>query len=97
MNSLSLYYNLLSKVGKLPEEIILRILFDFGGVRHPIVNILLNTTKNYEYELLQNLPFSKSIYKFYLNRERYIDLFNIDIINYTNNKQKNYYKNQFNS
>jgi hypothetical protein len=87
MNPLSLYWHLLTIFGKLPEELILKILFQYGGLRHPNVNLLLESTKNEEFEALQKLPFSNSIYKFYLNKEKYNNLFDIDIIHYINNKQ----------
>ena len=92
MTTLSLCWHLLSIVGNLPEELIVKILYQYSGLRHPIVNILLDTTKVNEYEALQKLPFSKSIYKFYLNQEKYSTLFEIDIINYINNKQCHYFR-----
>ena len=63
MNTLSLCWHLLSIVGGLPEEMIVKILYQYSGLRHPIVNILLKSTKVDEYETLRGLPFSKSIYK----------------------------------
>lgn len=92
MNTLSLCWHLLSIIGNLPEELIIKILYQYSGLRHPIVNILLEHTKINEYEKLQTLPFSKSIYKFYINQELYNSLFNIDIINYINNKQCSYFR-----
>ena len=92
MNTCSLYWNLLRFVGKLPDELIIKILYEFHGLKHPIVSILLNSTKVTEYEDLQKLPFSKSIYKFYLNKEKYSNLFAIDIISYINNKQCYYFR-----
>ena len=92
MNTLSLCWHLLSIVGGLPEELIVKILYQYSGLRHPIVNMLLNSTKVDEYEKLQKLPFSKSIYKFYLNQEKYRNLFEIDIINFINNKQCSYFR-----
>ena len=94
MTTLSLCWDLLSNVGNLPNELISKILYEYGGLRHPVVNILLESTKNDEYEILQKLPISNSIYKFYLNKDYYGTLFNIDIISYLNNKQCNYYKNK---
>jgi hypothetical protein len=92
MSTLSLCWNLLNVVGGLPDEVILKILYEFHGFRHPIVNILLNSTKVKEYEDLQKIPFSRYIYKFYLNKEKYSNLFGIDIINYLNNKQSSYFR-----
>ena len=92
MNTLSLCWHLLTIVGGLPEELIIKILYQYSGLRHPIVNILLHSTKINEYEELQKLPFSKSIYKFYLKQDKYSSLFNIDIIDYINNKQCFYFK-----
>ena len=93
MNSLSLLWHSLSIVGNLPNELILKILYQHGGYRHPIVNILLNSTKNEEYEKLNKLSLGKSIYRFYLNKEKYTELFDINIINFSNNKQKDYHRN----
>jgi len=92
MNTLSLCWYLLSNISGLPDELIVKILYQYSGLRHPIVNILLDHTKINYYEELQKLPFSKSIYKFYLNQEKYSNLFNIDIINYINNKQCFYFR-----
>ena len=92
MTTLSLCWDLLSNVGNIPDELIVKILYQYSGLRHPIVNILLGATKVDEYEDLQKLPFSKSIYKFYLNQEKYRSLFGIDIINYINNKQCHYFR-----
>jgi hypothetical protein len=92
MNPLSLSWHLLSINGNLPEELIVKILFQYSGLRHPVVNMLLKSTKNEEYENLQKLPFSKSIYKFYLNREKHRQLFGIEIMCFYNNKQCLYYK-----
>ena len=66
MNPLFLPWCLLTIVGNLPEELIVKILYQYSGLRHPIVNMLLNSTKVVEYELLQKLPFSKFIYKIYV-------------------------------
>jgi hypothetical protein len=92
MNTLSLCWHLLSIVGGLPEELIVKILFHYSGLRHPIVNMLLKSTKVKEYETLRKLPFSKSIYRFYLNKEKYSNLFGIDIITFLNNNQRSYFQ-----
>ena len=92
MNPLSLCWHLLSIVGNLPEELIIKILYNYGGLRHPNVSILLKSTENEAYEALQNLPISNSIYKFYLNKDKYSALFDIDIISYLNNKQTSYFR-----
>ena len=92
MNTVSLCWNVLRYIGGLPDELIVKILYEFHGLKHPIVSILLNSTKVKVYEDLQKLPFSKSIYKFYLNKEIYRNLFGLDIINYMNNKQSFYFR-----
>ena len=92
MNTCSLCWHLLTLVGHLPEELIIKILFHFGGLRHPNVSLLLHATRDDNCEIMQTLPFSQSIYKFYLNKQKYNTLFGIDIVNYTNNKQYQYYK-----
>ena len=92
MKTCKLCWSILTIKGNLPEELIVKILFHFGGLRHPIAYMLFNSTKVKEFEDLQKLPFSKSIYKFYLNEEKYSNLFNMDIITYINNKQYSYFK-----
>jgi hypothetical protein len=92
MNTLSLCWHLLIIVGQLPEELIVKILYHYSGLKHPIANILLEHTKVDRFEELQKLPFSSSIYKFYLNQEKYKSLFSIDIVNYINNKQCSYFR-----
>ena len=92
MNTLSLSWHLLTIVGQLPEELIVKILYQFGGLRHPVVNMLLEHTKVDRFEELQKLPFSRGIYKFYLNQEKYTALFRLDIVNYINNKQCDYFR-----
>ena len=67
-------------------------MYHYGGLRHPNVSMLLESTKNEEYEALQKLPISNSIYKFYLNKDKYSALFDIDIISYLNNKQTSYFR-----
>ena len=91
-HTLSLCWHLLTIVGQLPEELIVKILYQYSGLRHPLVNMLLEHTNVYRFEELQKLPFSSSIYKFYLNQEKYRALFGIDIITYINNKQYNYFR-----
>ena len=91
-NTLSLCWDLLAIVGQLPDELIVKILYQYSGLRHPIANMLLEHTKIDSFEALQKLPFSRSIYKFYLNREKYSALFGLNIINYINNKQYNYFR-----
>ena len=39
-------YNFLSEVACLPDEIIYKILFQYGGYTHPIVLDLLDNTRN---------------------------------------------------
>ena len=90
-NIIQLVWNLLSFNANLPDELIVKILYQYSGLRHPIVNMLLNSTKVVEYELLQKLPFSKFIYKIYINHTKYNNGFNIEIINYIN-KHKIYFK-----
>ena len=92
MNPLRLTWTILSIKANLPSELIIKILFNFGGIRHPIANLLLEETKIETYESLQKLSISKSIYKFYLNQEKYKQLFNIDFISFINNKQCSYFR-----
>lgn len=91
-HTLSLCWHLLTIVGQLPEELIVKILYQYSGLRHPLVNMLHEHTKIDRFEELQKLPFSKGIYKFYLNKEKYNALFGIDIIIYINNKQHSYFR-----
>jgi hypothetical protein len=89
-HTLSLCWDLLTNVGQLPDELIVKILYQYSGLRHPIVNMLLEHTKVDRFEELQKLPFSRGIYRFYLNQEKYRALFGINIVNYINNKQCDY-------
>ena len=58
-------WNLLSSVGCLPDEIILKIVYEFNGLQHPVVKLLFNETKVDEWERLRKLPFSRSIQTHY--------------------------------
>tara|TARA_B110000285_G_C14763943_1_gene440832 strand:+ start:23 stop:655 length:633 start_codon:yes stop_codon:yes gene_type:complete len=62
---ISTSWNLLSTIGDLPDEIILKILYEFNGLQHPIVKLLFNETKVDEWERLRKLPFSRSIQNHY--------------------------------
>jgi hypothetical protein len=64
-STLSLSWNLLSTIGDLPDELIVKILFQFNGLQHPIVKLLLTETKKNKWEQLQSLPFSQSIKSHY--------------------------------
>jgi len=88
----TLYWNLLRCVGGLPDELIVKILYEFHGLKHPIVTILLNSTKVDEYEYLQKLPIRKIIYNFYLNQEKYQKQYNYNIIDFIDNQQRAYCK-----
>jgi hypothetical protein len=79
----TLLWNLLSFNGNLPDEIIVKILYDFNGLSHPLVSILLNETKINKYERLQTLPIAKQIQKHY-----YKYGCNNNLIEIMNNKQK---------
>jgi hypothetical protein len=72
-STVSKVWNLLSNIGNLPDELILKILYEFNGLQHPIVKLLFNETKVDEYERLKKLPFSRSIqnhyYKYGLNED----------------------------
>ena len=92
LNTLSLCWHLLTIVGQLPEELIIKILYQFSGLSHPIVNMLNEYTKIDRFEELQKLPFSNSIYRFYINQEKYSALFGLNIVNYINNKQLSYFR-----
>jgi hypothetical protein len=88
MNStLSFIWKYLNEIGNIPDELIVKILYEFNGFRHPIVTILLKETKNNTYENLQTYPFSKSIEKYYNKHgctKKLIDL--------VSNKQNNYFR-----
>ena len=85
-STLSLYWKLLANIGNLPDELIVKILYENNGLKHPIVKLLYNETKIDKYERLKNLPFSISIQKLY-----YKYGLNDNLINIMNNKQT-YYK-----
>ena len=82
MNTLSLCWHFLTIIGQLPEELIVKILYEFNGLRHPHVNMLREDTKISEYEILQKLPLSKLIYKYYLNPRKYYKVYGKNIIQF---------------
>jgi len=84
-STLSLCWSLLYFIGNLPDELIVKILYEFNGLKHPIVNLLYNETKIDKYETVLNLPFSKSVQKLY-----YKNGVNDNLINIMNNKQLYY-------
>jgi len=92
MSGATLYWNVLRCVGDLPDELIVKILYEFRGLKHPVVTMLLDDTKVTEYEELQKLPISKIIYNFYLHQEKYQAQYNYSIIDFINNQQKSYYR-----
>lgn len=67
MSTISLYWNLLRFKGNLPDEIITIILYHFGGMRHPIVNLLLDKTRINAFEELQQRPFIHNLLLEYKN------------------------------
>ena len=85
-STLYLCWNLLDNIGKLPDELIVKILYEYNGLKHPIVKLLYNETKIDKWERLKNLPFSISIQKLY-----YKYGLNDNLINIMNHKQT-YYK-----
>jgi len=88
-STLSLCWNLLATIGNLPDELIVKILYEYNGLKHPIVKLLYNETKIDKYERLKNVPFSKNIQKHY-----YKYGLNDNLIYIMNHKQK-YYKLHF--
>ena len=60
-----LIWNLLRFNGRLPDEIIVKILYEFRGLEHPLVKILLDFTKNKAYENYQRSRISKVLEKMY--------------------------------
>jgi hypothetical protein len=85
-STLYLCWNLLSTIGNLPDELIVKIIYEFNGFKHPIVKLLFNETKIDEWERLKNLPFSRSIQKYY-----YKHGLNDNLVMIMNNKQTHYY------
>ena len=85
-STLSLCWNLLANIGNLPDELIVKILYEYNGLKHPIVKLLYNETKIDKYDRLIKLPFSKSIQKHY-----YKYGINANLINIMNNKQSYYH------
>ena len=95
---LTLLWEFLSFNGNLPDEIILKILYDFNGLSHPLVYILLNDTKINKYEHLQILPIGKKVQKHYYkygydkilvemmnNKQQYFNIINYtSYLNYNN-------------
>ena len=79
----------------LPNELIIKILFHFNGISHPIVTILQNETKIKYFEDLQTVPFGKYVQKHYckngyddtlkqimLNKYKYFKINNTSYINF---------------
>ena len=64
-NIIQLVWNLLTFNANLPDELIVKIIYDFNGLSHPLVSILLNETKITYFEDLQTLPFSKYVLTHY--------------------------------
>ena len=64
-STLFICWNLLSTNGNLPDELIVKILYEFNGFSHPLVSILRNETKIQYYEDLQTLSFSQYVQKHY--------------------------------
>ena len=75
----TLVWNLLSFNANLPDELIVKILYEFNGLSHPLVSILRNETKIKYYEDLQTLPFSKIVHNHYYKYGYNLDLKNIMI------------------
>lgn len=86
LSTLTTVWIILSGKGGLPTELILKILFQFNGLQHPLVKLLLNKTKRDDYEQLIKLPFSKTIQRHY-----YKYGCNNELITLIINKQKNYF------
>ena len=82
MNTLSLCWHLLTIIGHLPEELIVKILYEFHGLKHPHVNMLLESTKIYDYEKLHKLPLRKLVHKYYLNPTKYYKVYGKNIIQF---------------
>ena len=87
---LTLIWNILSNIGNLPDEIVVKILYEFNGMSHPLVAILLHETKIKYYDDLQNLPFSKFIQNHYYNYGYNLELNNIMINKHKYFKIHNY-------
>lgn len=82
MNTLELCWYMLTIIGRLPEELIVKILYEFNGLRHPHVNMLREATKISEYETLLKLPLSKLVHKYYLNPTKYYKVYGKNIIQF---------------
>jgi hypothetical protein len=75
--TLDLCWNLLSSIGNLPNELIIKIVYGFEGIKHPIVMMLLNETRQNQYTTLYNSSFSKKLRKQYYNHGVNDDLLKI--------------------
>lgn len=60
-----LLFNLLKNIGNLPDELIVKIIYDYNGMRHPIVTLLLNHTRNDEHEILSSRPYTKNLIRYF--------------------------------
>ena len=50
-STLSLYWKLLANIGNLPDELIVKILYENNGLKHPIVKLLYNE-KYYTFSII---------------------------------------------
>ena len=62
-NSLNIIWSLLAIIGRLPDELICKILYDFQGLEHPI-SLLLNK-KTYVNSYFSNMPYVPRLLTYY--------------------------------
>ena len=84
---LSLLWTYLYEIGNLPDEIITKILYEFEGLKHPLVSILRYETKIHNYEIMKKYPISKTIQSYY-------NKYGLDqkLLDLTKSMQNNYFK-----
>ena len=62
-NTLQTIFNLFRYIGNLPDEIICKIVYEFHGIQHPIVKLLLDKTNVEDY--FKQMPYTQSLIKAY--------------------------------
>ena len=86
-----LIWNLLRTIGQLPDEIIVKILYEFRGLEHPLVKKLLDSTRNRTYEDYQKLSVNKALERIYREDGEVTDRM-LDSLNLYHAKVRGYYQ-----
>lgn len=88
---MKLIWTLLRTIGQLPDEIIVKILYEFRGLEHPLVKKLLDSTRNRTYEDYQKLSVNKVLEKIYREDCEVSDRM-LEALRYHHEKVRGYYQ-----